>query len=532
MASSPSEAQPAAAAIGAAGSPAPAASGKQSYGQILKSSALVGGSSIVTIVFGMVRTKAMALLLEPAGFGFMGLYGSIADTTRSIAGMGVNSSGVRQIAEAAGSGEEERIGRTLTVLRRAALILGILGAVLLVALCKPVSALTFGDTQHAGAIALLSLAVLFRTVSDGQGAVIQGMRRIADLARSAIVGAVFGTIASILLVYFFHEDGVVPSLVAAALISLAISWWYSRKVKIRRPAMSRAEVKQEAAGLLKLGVVFMVTGLMMTGAGLAVRVIVLRVLGSEATGLYQAAWTLGGLYIGFILQAMGADFYPRLTAVASRPAECNRLVNEQAEISLLLAGPGVIATLTFAPIAIALFYSAGFTAASEILRWICLGATLQVISWPMGFIIVAQGKQKIFFWCELAYVVVHLGLAWFCVKWFRSAGAGIAFFGSYLFHVLLIYPIVRRLTGFQWSAANRKIMFLFLPLIGAVFSGFYLLPRWAAISAGTVAAAASGIFSIRILARLVHMHKIPRPIRQWLVRFRLAPADWRGEYSA
>ena len=45
------------------------------------------------------------------------------------------------------------------------------------------------------------------------------------------------------------------------------------------------------------------------------------------------------MYVGFILQAMGSDFYPRLTAVADDHAECNRLVNEQAQIGLLLAGP-------------------------------------------------------------------------------------------------------------------------------------------------------------------------------------------------
>ena len=92
--------------------------GKKSYGQILKSSALIGGSSVVGIGIGMIRTKAMALLLGPAGVGLMGLYSSIADLTQSVVGMGLNSSGVRQIAEAAGSGEAERIARTATVLRR------------------------------------------------------------------------------------------------------------------------------------------------------------------------------------------------------------------------------------------------------------------------------------------------------------------------------------------------------------------------------------------------------------------------------
>ena len=106
---------------------------------------------------------------------------------------------------------------------------------------------------------------------------------------------------------------------------------------------------------------------------------------------------LGGLYVGFILQAMAADFYPRLTASAHDNPMCNRLVNEQTQVGFFLAGPGVLATLTFTPIVIGLFYSAKFLAAVAVLRWICLGTTLQVITWPMGFIIVAKGKQALFF---------------------------------------------------------------------------------------------------------------------------------------
>ncbi len=40
---------------------------KHSYGQILKSSVLIGGSSAVNIGIGIVRTKAIAVLLGPAG---------------------------------------------------------------------------------------------------------------------------------------------------------------------------------------------------------------------------------------------------------------------------------------------------------------------------------------------------------------------------------------------------------------------------------------------------------------------------------
>jgi antigen flippase len=475
---------------------------KHTYGQILKSSALVGGSSVLNIAIGIVRTKAMAMLLGPAGFGLAGLYSSVADLTQSIAGMGINSSGVRQIAEAVGSDDRERIALTTAVLRRSSIVLGLLGAALLVVFSRQVSRLTFGNDQHAAAVSLLSIAVFFRLVSAGQGALVQGMRRIADLAKMGVLGAFFGTMVSIPVVYFFREKGVVPYLVLVAAMTIITSWWYSRKLKVQNPSMTASQVGQEAAALLKLGFAFMSSGFMTMGVAYAVRITVMRKVGVEATGLYQSAWTLGGLYVGLILQAMGADFYPRLTASAKQNVECNRLVNEQALVGLLLAGPGVIATLTFAPVVIALFYTAKFGAAVGILRWICLGATLQVVTWPMGFIILAKGKSAIFFFSELAWTIVAVGLAWICVRSFGLNGAGIAFFGSYVFHGLLIYPIVRQLSGFRWSKASKRTGLLFLSLIAVVFTACYLLPLVVAAGIGTVAAVVSCVYSIRCLLQL------------------------------
>src|SRR5207249_8473583 len=148
----------------------------------------------------------------------------------------------------------------------------------------------------------------------------------------------------------------------------------------------------ETSALLKLGFVFMSSALMLTGSAYLVRIILLRKIGVEAAGFYQAAWAVGGLYVGFILTAMGTDFYPRLTAAVSghNNTECNRLVNEQAAVSLLLAGPAVLATLALAPLVIQLFYSARFEAAVEVLRWNCLGMMLRVASWPMSFILLAK----------------------------------------------------------------------------------------------------------------------------------------------
>ncbi|NGN43827.1 O-antigen translocase [Mesorhizobium sp. CGMCC 1.15528] len=494
-----------------------AASGSgQSYTQILKSTALIGGSSVVNIMFAIIRNKAMAVLLGPGGVGLMGLYNSIADLAQNLAGLGIQASGVRQIAESVGTGEADRIARTAIVLRRISIVLGLVGAALLAALSLPIAEFTFGDSQHTAGVLLLSVAIFFRLVSAGQIALIQGMRQIANLARINMFAALCSTVISIPMVYFFGEQGIVPSLVATAGITILTSWWYARKIRIEMPAMSLPQMSQETAALLKLGFVFMVSGFLTVGAAYAIRIIVLREDGVAAAGLYQAAWALGGLYAGFILQAMGTDFYPRLTAVAGNHAECNRLVNEQAQISMLLAGPGVVATLTLAPLVMRLLYSPEFYPAVDLLRWICLGMMLRLVAWPMGFIVLAKGAQKIYFWTEVAAAIVHVGLAWLLVTKLGFIGAGMAFFGLYVWHNILIYLIVRRLTDFRWSRENIKLSLIFLPSSALVFGAFQLLPLWQATTLGAAIVLVSGLYSLRMLLRLMPPESFPAALRPWL----------------
>lgn len=503
---------------------------KGTHGQILKSSAWIGGSSLLTIAFGIVRTKAMAL--NPAGFGLFGIYGSISGLAQCIAGVGINSSGVRQIAAAVGSGDSRQVAHTAAVIQRTSALLGVLGAVLLAAFSRRLSIVTFGSPQHAGPIVLLSLAVFFQLVANGQNALLQGVRRIRELGKAAVLSAILGGSGSLLLVYFLRERGVALSLVVAAIASCAVSWWYARGEQFQCPSLRVAQIAEGAAPLLKLGLVFMTSYLMTQGTAYAVRVILLRYAGFDATGYYQSAWTLGGLYVGFILEAMGADFYPRIAGCAEDNGVCNRLVNEQTHVGLLLAGPGVIATLTLAPAALVVFYSTRFAAAAGVLRWICLGTLLQVIAWPMSYMIVAKNKRALYFATELTWGVLNLGLSWICIRAFGLNGAGIAFFGSNALFSVVLFPVARRLTNFGWSSATRRTGLFFLSLIGLAFSASCFLPLLWATAVGVLATLLSAIYSVQTVARLVSSEHVswehvPPPLRRLLVILRLAPPSGR-----
>src|SRR5262245_46505984 len=103
-----------------------------SYCQIVKSTAILGVSSIFNVGIRIVRTKLLAMLLGPAGIGLIGMYNSVVEMSGTITGLGVDSSGVKQIAEATSAGNDMKLARTTHVVRIMNLILGVLGMLLLI----------------------------------------------------------------------------------------------------------------------------------------------------------------------------------------------------------------------------------------------------------------------------------------------------------------------------------------------------------------------------------------------------------------
>ena len=484
-----------------------------SYKKILHSSALIGGSTMITLAIGLLRTKAMAVILGPSGFGIMGMYLQIVEIARTVAQLGVQSSGVRQIADVVSNEGHEKFSRTVYVLRRLSLVCAVLGALLLAFSADAVSQWSFGNLEHSQSIRWLAVAVMCALLAGGQGALLQGMRRIGDMAKLAIYGGFLGTVVSIPLVYLKGQAGIAPSMVIAAACTTVLSWWYSRKVRVQKPEISAGEFLQESSSLLKLGIAFMVSSLLTLGTSYIVRILVMRHGGLDAVGIYQAAWTLGGLYVGFILQALGTDFYPRLVGIVGDDKECNKIVNEQAHVSLLLAMPGITATLTFAPLVISMLYSSSFMAAVEVLRWICLGMALRVMTYPLGYIIVAKNRQVMFFLSDLAWTVFNLALTLWAITYFGVNGVGMAYAASYIFHAVLVYPMARYLTGFRWSSAYFCEAWRSYVLIAAIFAAFKFLPAVPAYVFGGAATLICSYVSAGKLLKLVSPQEQSGPVR-------------------
>lgn len=469
--------------------------------RILKSTAIIGGSSALNILFRIVQSKAVAVLLGPQGLGLMGLFNSISGLASTVGGMGISTSGVREIAASAESGDRDELARTVLTFQRLSLFLGIIGAAVLFGLRGWVSQVTFGDLGHAGSIGWLSLAVFFMVVSASQMALLRGVRRIGDLARVSVIGVAVGTVLGIPMIYWWGTQGVIFYILGVSGTTVLVSWWYARRVQMNPVSLAWGKTLHASRGLLKLGSAFMGAGLFTMASAYLVKVFVTRQSGVHATGLYEAASALANVYIGFILGAMGADFFPHLAGVSQDDAASNRLINAQAQIGTLLALPGILAALALGPWLLRLLYSAEFTAAFDIFRWQALGTYLRLVSWPLGYLVLARAKGNLYLLTELTSNLVFLGFAWLGLRFWGVTGVGVAFFALYLFYTALMMSVAKQLSSFAWTPAALRTFGWTLAAVAAGFIVSFIKSVPLAFGLGLTLTA--GWFALRAVRNLI-----------------------------
>jgi PST family polysaccharide transporter len=349
--------------------------------------------------------------------------------------------------------------------------------------CTFLSRSSFGTSEHAVSIALLGITILLGNIAAGKSCLMQGTRRISDLARVSIIGALNGTAISISCFYFWGIDGIVISLILTALAALTTSWCYARRIPVKPVDMSWQESRKNAVELLRFGMPLMLAGLMTTLSGYLIRILLIRQVGLDGVGIWQAAFNLSGILVNFVLSAMGADYYPRLTAIAHDNSRVREAVNTQTEIALLLAVPGLAATIIFAPLVITIFYSGKFDAAVDILRWSVYGIFGRIVSWPLGFVLLAKGMGKTFFCTEAFGSVFYIFAIWLCTHLWGLPGSGIAFLLLYVVYTLLVYGVAYAISRTTWNRSNLIHILIFgilLAIVGLI-SAFVAIHwvRWA-----------------------------------------------------
>ena len=423
------------------------------FARILRSSALMGGASVLVLVAAFFRTKAIALMVGPEGVGLAGILVSFNGLVAMAAGWGLATAGVRTVASAT---LDEQAAKMAAV-RWLGIRLSWFGLLAVGLLFVPIGRWTFQpNDRHILELGLAGLAVPLLVAAGMWGALLQSRGHLRALAMTQVLSAFAGVLLGLPLIYLCHQAGysligVTLGILVATGAPAVFMWMAARKhcPAITDAAPDRALIRE----LLQLGGALMLVGLLSQLSAYVARWIVLREFGLVAAGHYQAALAIASSLPSFVFAAMATDFFPRVAA-AKDETEARSLVEKQIQAGLLLALPLLAALLTMGRVCIHWLYTADqFDPAIPLLAWMVWGVFFRLISWPMGFWLQARGSSRSVLIVELISNLILGLLPLVLIGPLGLSGAAIAFAAGYVAYAVLMALVMRWRTG-HWIGAR------------------------------------------------------------------------------
>ena len=477
--------------------PTPASLAQSSYRRILSATSVLGSAAAVNVLIGMVRSKVVAEFLGKEGFGEMGMYMSVSGLAAGLATFGLNLSGVRELADALGSGDKTKVQVSRLTLRKLSWGLGLLGSLVMALGAYPISLKTFGTPDHQAEIAWLSITVLLSLLGNYWMALVQVSGQMTRMGKIQVVGAIAGAAISVACFVVLRKRGIVPALVLAAVTQMLVTAYWARGLSLPVPEAQTRYSPESARRLLTMGGVSVAVGIQSSLVGLLLRKLVLDGHGLDGVGTFQAAQGLSAMYATYILGAMSADFLPRLTATMHDRVQANRVINDQTVIALLLGLPGVLATIVFAPWVIPFFYSSQFSETVPVLQVMAVGVFGRLLAWPLGMALMAVNAKRKWIAGEVVCNAVQLAVAWALLPSLGVMATSVATIAVSLVCSVLYYAWVKRLTGLQWSREVYSALWIGSSMILFVLGLAYALPMPQATMAGAVVCLTAGWYSLR-----------------------------------
>lgn len=476
---------------------------RNSYRQIMKATSLFGGVQVFQIIISVVRSKFVAVLLGPTGMGIVGLLNATTGLMSGLTNFGLGTSAVKNISEATVTGDEKRIATVISVLRRMVWISGLLGALLTLLFSPLLSEFTFGNKEYTLAFVWISITLLLNQLSTGELVMLQALRRLQHLAKANVYGSLVGLIVTVPLYYKFGIDGIVPVIIITGFVTFFFSWYFARKVKMQKVKVSRSTLITEGKSMMVMGFIISLSGLVGLLTSYLLRIFINHSGNVEDVGLYNAGFTIINTYVGMIFTAMGTDYYPRLSQVATDNLQCKESINQQSEIALLILAPILILFLVFVNWAVLILYSSQFLVISGMIYWASLGIFFKAVSWAIAFIFLAKGNGKLYFWSEFGSSIYTLLFSMIGYHWGGLTGLGLSFLISYIAYFIQVFIIAKMKYNFSFHSTFTTIFSIQFLLALLSFAVVNLVKQPYAYLPGIVLITVSSWYSFRELEKRI-----------------------------
>ena len=471
------------------------------YNGILKYTGLFGGVQGIVSLITLLKVSIVSRLLGPVGVGIIDVYNRSIELGKKATDLGISYSAVQAISEQRGESAETKIMEyAVKVVRSWSLWLAIFGTLLFFCLAPLLSQWSFkGDTTYTAMFRLLSLTVGCSALMGGELAVLKGARMLGRVAWYQLLSAVVMLAVVVPCYYFWGFAGIVPGLLLSAVGILVVACWHSFRVFPYSVTLFSRQVIVDGVYIIRQGLNYTIAGLLNSGAYYLVSIYLFTRGDEGEVGCYSYGNLLISYLSMLVFAALDSEFFPRLSAVNRDRAHCNRLVNSQVEMLMVLITPLLICFAVCLPLVPRLLIDAEFMPLVEMAQWGVVSLLFKALMLPPAYLSLSKGESRIFLLQEaLSYTfMAAVMIGGFKLYGLRGLGIGMLLSGMFDWLTVWLISVVRY--GFRYSSRVWSLLSLQLPMLVTMLLVCLTTDGlWYALL-GLLVMACSAVFSIRFL---------------------------------
>jgi PST family polysaccharide transporter/antigen flippase len=406
----------------------------------------------VRMLGGLIIIKVIAAYLGPDGFGRLGHFMSLIAILSVLAGGGVLNGIVKYVAEYKNS--PEKLYSFLSNALTYSLIFSIVLFIVISFSAKQLSLVLFESDKFAPLIMFLGFIQFFYGLATFCNGIINGLRETAKFAKIIVVGTFIGLPVSYYLIATYGFNGAVIGLaiVNASLLVPAMIELYKLELFQKIKFVLN---KKDTVNILKFSVMQIFSLITLPLAEMYIRNLIIHDAGWHEAGLWQSLMRMSSVYVGFFTMFLASYYMPTLSTIVDKNHIFNYVMKYVVAIGSLFL---IIAAMVyvFREFVFSVIFSKAFIIPAEYVRLQLTGDLFKIMSYVIGFLIVAKSKARLYIIGELMQTGLYLGAS----IWLIKAGDVSQVFLAYAISNFMYFAIF--LAGLLWfkrTMASTKVVF-------------------------------------------------------------------------
>lgn len=443
--------------------------------KIFKVFSILGASTFLTIITGLVKNKFLALSLGPVGLGIVAQLTSYLNTSNAISSFGMTQAVTKYVAESHDlSNRYIHLKKILQSTIGVVLSLGLPICLFTIIFSKKLSLVLLNNINLYILFIIIAIAVPLQAVSQIYISFVQGLKEVKWLASASIFTGIVGLVFLFPLVIFFRITGAAFNIVVLAVIGCGAFLYATRRlIRKEMDACQNKESKVHPDYLKKImnfGYLRFIQSCIFPLTILAIRSLVIRHLGAFSNGIYESACAFSFLYVPLINNILWSYSYPSYCSSKDN-ATLSKEVNQFLKMSIFIAVPMIVGIILCRNMLVRLLFSAEFLPAVTLISIVLIGDFLKVLIWPFNVVLMAKDKMKTAVFFEFVWNMVFLILSFFLISAYKLRGVFIIQNISLLVILFLSYIYVNRKFSVSITRDNLALSIASISII-VVISAF------------------------------------------------------------